>query len=427
MTKFSKTRLPFIFNFVIVFSYRTVVNMTKTEIISAAFRVWGRDFYRKTSLSHLAHDLGVSKPALYRHFLSKQALTNAMTEQFLDAFAAAISSDFKKALQAADPDEGIYIIIKSIAGFFARNVYALLFSLVNIYDRNLDGRTISDHLKNRGADINTFSRVIEKKYKTNPVVIKLIFATLTFYMANFHKINNTFDKPPSEEKIQSIISTIYRVVEHGLGFTVENTAALNFEKLEVMVDGTIQRTEHEPLVRAVAEVVAEAGPWDASMDMVARRMGLSKSSLYGHFKNKKDMLRRLFLSEFARIIGFARQGIRLSQNPAEQLYLGIYSIAVYLRSHPQILVALDWIRTRKLDLGEPDKDPEILRLFEDVELESLRNSTQEEKQHTSHWILFLLINTLTRFNLSEIEKVKNNDMRVLYKFITLGAGGFKRL
>nr|AGS52842.1 hypothetical protein [uncultured bacterium contig00011] len=410
--------------------------MTKTGIINAAFKVWGRDFYRKTSLSGLAKELGVSKPALYRHFENKQALVSAMTESFFDDFAAHIRDDFEQALQTPDADKGIFIIVKSIAGFFAQNVYALLFALINIYDRNLDGSNISEHLKARGADMNTLHLVIEKKYNANPALLQLIFASLTFSMSNFHRTNESFENEPAGEKVKNIISVIYGIIEHGLGYSTETAGVLDFERLENQINGTLHNSEPEPLFKAVAEAVAEAGPWEASMEMVAKRMGLSKSSLYGHFKDRKDMLRRLFIDEFMRIIEFARQGIKSSANTTEQLYLGIYSIAVYLRSRPEVLIAMGWIRTRKLDLGKPENDLEIFRLFEDVEIKGLDKATEEERQSVSHWILFLLINVLTRPYLNSrkskekipfecsLENVQNNDLRMLYKFITLGLGGF---
>ena len=408
--------------------------MTKTEIVEAAFRVWGRNFYQKTSLSRLAGELKVSKPALYRHFEKKQALTTAMNERFFDDFSASIRADFEQALHKADADEGIYTILQCITGFYARNVYALLFSLVNIYNRNLDTHNVSEHLKARGTDVSSIHKVIEKKYNADPILLNLIFATLTFYLAHFHKSNNSFIKTPTEENIQKIKTSIFETIKNGLGFSAQETGALDFNKLENMVEGTMRSDEPEALLKAIAEAVAETGPWETSMDMVAKRMGISKSSLYGHFKNKKDMLRKLFMSEIERIVDFARQGINLSSNTAEQLYLGIFSIAVYLRSRPEILIAIDWIRTRNLNLGKPVKKPDIFRLFKDIKFESLNNLDEDAKLVTFHWILFLLTNILTqpfitnntrqaRFNSG---KVQNDDIRVLYKFITLGLGGFIR-
>ena len=395
--------------------------MTKATIIDAAFRVWGRNCYGKTSLSQLAGELGVSKPALYRHFKNKKALTAAMTEYFLDDFAASIRADFEKAKQANDADDGICTIIQSISGYFAQNVYTLIFCLINIYERNFDGRTISECLKTRGVDMGILQLIVEKKYSVDPSVVRLIFATLTFFMSPFHKDKDPVENPLSLEEIQNIISTICEITKHGLEFSAEKTT-LDFEKLEEQINGATLNTEPEPLFKAVAEAVAEAGPWDTSMDMVAKKLGLSKSSLYGHFKNRKDMLRRLFLGEFKRMMDFARQGIRMSVYTEEQLYLGIFSIAVYFRSRPEILITMDWIRTRKLDLGKPKKQMEFFRLFEDVDIESMRNCSEEQRQHISHWILFLLINILSQSS----KTVQNNYIRLLYKFITLGLGGFIR-
>ena len=411
--------------------YVGIDNMTKKEIIDAAFKVWGCNFYRKTSLSQLAGELKVSKSALYRHFESKQALTNAMAEHFTEDFAASIRADFEKALKTKDVDEGISAIIRSISGYFAKNAYALIFSLINIYNRNLDKYTIAESLKSHGADMGTLQAVMENKYKSNPTLIRLIFATLTFLMTHFHKAKETMEKPLSDKDIQSIISTINKTIKTGLGYTAEKTA-IDFKKLEKLVEGIPLNSQQEPFFKAIAEAVAEAGPWDVSMDMVAKKIGLSKSSLYGHFKNRKDMLRRLFTTEFTRIIEFARQGIRISgdfcetrsDHTAAQLYLGIYSISIYLRSRPEILIAMDWLRTRKLDFGRPEKKAEIFRLFEDVDFEPLKGAAEEEKQRVSHWILFLLINILTHPDLSENEKVQNNHIRMLYKFITMGLGGF---
>ena len=406
--------------------------MTGNEIVDAAFRVWGRNFYRKTSLAQLACELRVSKPALYRHFENKQALLDAMTERFYDDFANSVKLDFQNALQSENTSENanerISSIIKSISVFFARNVYALIFSLINLYDRNLDSKTISSSLKARGADMSVIQQIINKNHSVEPVVIKLIFTTLTFIMSHFHKTRKSINNPPAENEVNKIISIICKTIEHGLGLSSEK-ASIDFKNLEKQVDKMTPNSETEPFFKAVAEAVAEAGPWDVSMDMVAKKIGLSKSSLYGHFKNRKDMLRRLFVTEFKRILEFARHGIGLSSDSEEQLYLGLYSITVYLRSRPEILIAMGWIRTRKLDLGKPEKNTEFFRLFEDIDIEPMRNSTEDDRQRISHWILFLLINILGNHGgIDQIsaEKVQNNDVRVLYKFITQGLGGFIR-
>jgi len=405
--------------------------MTKNEIIDAAFRVWGRNFYRKTSLSQLACELKVSKPALYRHFLSKEALTEAMIERFLDDFAESVLDDFQRSLQMDDTDAGITAIVGSISKFFAKNPYSLIFSLMNIYVHNLDGHTIMQKLNSRGVDFTVIQTVIKKMYNNDAndsyvisTLVRLIFATLTFLVSNFHKYKNAFKTPLSDVDIEEITSVICNTVKNGLSYPCEK-GTIDFDKLEQQIESNVPVFEAEPFFKAVAEAVAEAGPWGVTMEMVAKKLGLSKSSLYGHFKNKKDMLRRLFVTEFKKIIEYTRHGINQSKEPTEQLFLGILSIAVYLRSRPEILIAMDWIRTRKLDLGKPDKNLEIFRLFEDVDINHLQIASEKKEQTTSHWILFLLLNILTHPD-GSAAKVQNNSIRLLYKYVVLGLGGFNK-
>ena len=405
--------------------------MTKNEIIDAALKVWGRNFYKKTSLSQLACELKVSKPALYRHFESKNDLNEAMIERFLDDFAESIRDDFQKSLQIDDADEGITVIVGSISSFFAKNIYSLIFSLMNIYERNLDGQTIVQKLNSRGVDFTIIQTIIKKKYNNDTndsyvisTLVRLIFATLTFLMSNYHKYKNALKIPLSDTDIEEITLIICNTVKNGLGYPGDK-GTIDFDKLEQQIESNVPVFQAEPFFKAVAEAVAEAGPWGVTMEMVAKKLGLSKSSLYGHFKNKKDMLRRLFVTEFKKIIEYTKQGIKQSKEPTEQLFLGILSIAVYLRSRPEILIAMDWIRTRKLDLGKPDKNLEIFRLFEDIGIKHLQIVTEKKEQITSHWVLFLLLNILTHPD-GSAAKVQNNSIRLLYKYVVLGLGGFNK-
>ena len=235
---------------------------------------------------------------------------------------------------------------------------------------------------------------------------------------------------------------ICEIIGKGLGYSSEEINALSYEGLESRIAGTVNSIEDNPLLKAVAGAVAEAGPWGASMEQVARRSGLSKSSLYCHFRSRRDMLYQLFMTESLRIIGFARQGMGRSEAAHEQLYLGIFSVAEYLRSKPDILVALDWIRNRRLEIGpHGDTDQadqanpkckgpltESLLLFDELDIRTLKNGENPFRGiQISHWILFLIVTTLMRENQGQktLGYVSNSDIRCLYRFLTLGIKGFK--
>ena len=120
--------------------------MTNDDIIKAAFKVWGQKLYRTTSLTEIAQELGVSKPALYRHFKDKDALLDAMYTAYFDDCAGFIKNGFEQAADASSRKESYLIIVRTISEYYAWNKEAFVFSLVRVYnsrDRNVVTREFS--------------------------------------------------------------------------------------------------------------------------------------------------------------------------------------------------------------------------------------------------------------------------------------------
>jgi AcrR family transcriptional regulator len=410
--------------------------MTNQDIVKAAFRVWGRDLYMNTSLSDVARELGVSKPALYRHFENKEALLKAMYEYFFDDYVAHIKPGLEQAMAAADIWESMLVMIRVLTDYFARNVDLFIFALIEVYG-NKEQKGMALPMQERGLDMSAFIRYSSQMMKENPSRIQMITSTIILRMSSFHKHELKSGEAPGEEQIRSLIISLEKWITIGLGLNRELIDRMDYERLEAGVSGlSLEAIDDGDLIKAVASVVAEAGPWNASMEMVAQRSGLSKSGLYAHFKSKQDMMRQLFMTEFSRIIAFAEKSIRQSEVPEEQLYMGLYSITSYLRQRPEILVAMDWIRTRRLDLGRPAPPPHFFSVFRNIRLPiegwgSNEASGEEEGQFgdsleglISQWILFLTVNMLMhRPEGMAFADFPNSSIRLLYRFITLGLKG----
>jgi AcrR family transcriptional regulator len=428
--------------------------MTRADIIEAAFKAWGKDYYRSTSLSEVARELGVSKPALYRHFCNKQALLEAMYAWFLDDYAAKVQDGFQRAA-ATSPREAMTIVIRAIMQYYACNAYSFIFSLVYVYGE----RRLGDSgalLARRGINMGIFGE-IQKEIPASGG-IPLVLATLIFAMAYFHRLGPSeramMEGTPPEEvfpegQIERDISLVLCIISGGLGFQKKEVEALDYGLLEGKISGIGRKIEENELLHSVAEAVAGAGPWGVSMEMVARVSGLSKSGLYAHFKNKEDMLARLFITEFDRIIDFAEESMGFSANPAERLYLSIFAICDYLRSRPDVLIALDWLRNQRIiapDSGGKRVPSRLYRIFREVQRppDLSRRFPDMETDWIPAWILFLIIAFLmrsirlgtTRFaewlnmpklrrrklSREEFAKVPNEYFRDLYRFIVGGIG-----
>jgi AcrR family transcriptional regulator len=413
--------------------------MTNQDIIKAALRVWGRELYTNTSLSLVAGELGVSKPALYRHFENKEALLKAMYDYFFDDYVAHIKPGLEQAMTEKNIRESILVMIRVLTDYFARNVDLFIFSLIEVYG-NTEQKNMALPMQERGLDMAAFIRHDSHMMKENPSRIHMIVSTIILRLASFYKEELKRGETPGEEQIRSLIVSLEKWITVGLGLNQEVIDRMDYERLEAGVSGlSLGAIDDGELIKAVASVVAEAGPWNASMEMVAQRSGLSKSGLYAHFKSKQDMIRQLFMTEFSRIIAFAEEGIRQSGVPEEQLYLGLYSITSYLRQRPEILAALDWIRTRRLDLGRLDPPPpHFFNVFWNIRLpienwsgtrapgegDGLPGDSAEDL--ISQWILFLTLNMLMhRPEGMAFADFPNSGIRALYRFITLGLKGYK--
>jgi AcrR family transcriptional regulator len=410
--------------------------ITRGDIIKAAFRVWGREMYLTTSLSDLAKELGVTKAALYRHFRNKEAILEAMYGYFYDDYAAFIKEGYDRALEAPNFLESVVILTRSVVEYYLRNMEIFIFSLIRVYgERGIEAA--GEALRRRGLDMSRFQPRNEP-VPVYPPLFQMFATTLTFWVAVFHKRGQRpqgewSGQEPAEAEIRAMIGVVEEKIMGGLGLPREPLEGLDYEALEKNIPRSqLAAFEDGELLKAVAETVAEAGPWNVSVDMIARRSGLSKSGLYAHFRSKQDMLRRFFMTEFERMIRYAEGAVAASEAPPEQFYLALVSLADYLRSRPEILMAMDWLRTRRLDLGL-EIPARFYRIFSDIRLPgagpvSIPGGGGPDAVHTSQWILFLVVNTLIhRPPGMGFPEVSNAGIRRLYRFICLGIKGFERV
>lgn len=63
---------------------------TKELILEAAFSFYEKPLYKDFSMSQLAAKVGITKPAIYRHFKNKDAVAAEMKNHFFDLLATNI-------------------------------------------------------------------------------------------------------------------------------------------------------------------------------------------------------------------------------------------------------------------------------------------------------------------------------------------------
>jgi AcrR family transcriptional regulator len=395
--------------------------MTRNDIINAAFSVWGGGFYKTTSLSELAKALGVSKAALYRHFPDKDALFEAMNDSFFDDYAGALKPELDKAIASDDTREKLYIMVSAVTKYFAGHYLFFIFVLFALNKTSKPGFQFKRFLKELKKRDVIFPAASHSKDEY-PSLMFLAGMTVFFGTKLFckdYRSPETCLVPLTEEELQACVEFTVKKAWSGLCFDKKLIDGISFERLENLAAGIVKPPEGDSLLKAVAEAVAGAGPRKASMETVARLSGLSKSGLYAHFKNKNDMLSRLFMTEVEQITELAAACSGLSSLWEERLYLVIFSVTEYLKSRPEILVALDWVRIQQLEL-DISAPPLLHDLFSGLTVDSDISSGD-----ISQWV-FLLIGTMLMwyYHRENNLNLSNRALRKLFRFVSLGVEGF---
>ncbi|WP_147635172.1 TetR/AcrR family transcriptional regulator, partial [Treponema pectinovorum] len=92
---------------------------TKQLILEAAFSFYEKPLFKDFSMSQLALKVGLTKAAIYRHFVNKESVSIEMRKKFFDVLAENILK-----IQESDESEKHVIFRLQLLGFitfFAKN------------------------------------------------------------------------------------------------------------------------------------------------------------------------------------------------------------------------------------------------------------------------------------------------------------------
>lgn len=400
--------------------------MTKNDIVKAAFSAWEPDVYKSKSLSVLASYLGVSKTALYRHFENKDAIVDAMFASFFDDYFAHIQPKFEEALKEQDEIKGFFILVRGITEFYARNRQAFMFSLCQLHEYRKDpSKNMKLQLEQWGIDLQKLPYFASRE---NYFMIVQLSSTIAVFMTAmfFHhsKIQNL-----NEKEIQNLLDRTEHQISYGLGFTEKELDSINYDELNALISRAIssEMGGDNNLLKAVANAIAQAGPKDTSMEMVAKHAGLSKSGLYSHFKSKEDMLRQFFTAEFEKIYGDFK-AFPNTEKPEAELYLLVGSSISYLQARPEIMIALDWIRTQRIDLGLSIPEAIVSRFSDSRFVEKIPESGAERLslKELPHFMIFCIMGFLkSHCSMNKEIQLSKEQIRFFYKLLISGIKGGK--
>ncbi|MFQ3620700.1 MAG: TetR/AcrR family transcriptional regulator [Spirochaetales bacterium] len=327
----------------------------KNTILDAAFEIWGKSNFTQMSLTPIAKHLGITKPALYKHFRSKEELLQGMERRFLAGYVA-LHQEFFRQGEQKDLNLVVRLFLEKVLGFYLNNPYYLSYFYVWLLHTRLiekpeliavfqEQRKIFKALL---APLGLAATDFELDSRLHFLYISTTFWVSTLFWKNCHPTDTvSWNAPPPKEEIEKALQRWHSYCLTGL--LKGNVDAFTYETIENKVQlPPVPKREHDRIFQAIVDVSAEVGIRQASVDRIAEKLGMSKSSLYSHFRNKRSMFEALLREEQRFLLKVLKDQMPLLSGFVAQSYGFMYLTLMHNLHNPSLLSLFNWFRFQNI-------------------------------------------------------------------------------
>jgi len=407
------------------------MNIVKTptkrqEIIQEAFKVWGENSFYNTSLASLAQSMNISKAALYRHIKGKEDLLEAMKEYFLQLHRH-LCQEVQQKAAGKGFDEKLSIFHKVVIQFYAKNYWYYRFIFIHMASQSEESLDSFKELKQFQKELFPLEELhTEFGWDTKELVLVQNYILNSGIFLLFHSSMSQF----SFEKLKkSDLKNLNKsIVTEGFAGQ-ERLNEIDFQRIEdqCWLD-SCELPETDRIFSAIAQVVGEVGLWEASLEKIAGKAGISKSSLYFYFKNRNDMIWEMIDRERHSLGQLFLQKSGIYESFEERLYAYFVVFSSYMWARSNILEVMNWFRFQGFKIEVPanctDTMVRYVQFLNDgQELDKLRKDLFGP-QMIIQWINQFLIQEIHNINGNKLLTKESNEMlRTLYRLFLFGVKG----
>lgn len=379
----------------------------REEIIRAAFAL--TEEFSSWTLAEVAARVGVSKPALYRHFRNKEEIEAVMDGTFKE-----------KLLEVIENSDGTQTGFRTtFRDFFRANQGFLDYFVSRVFAPGAYEEELYRYVLSESKRVAEFHLMVERAEdeRRQRIVADIMKSIVSIILASVH-----------EPGIETLQDELLDILEEGLPKLTmpgdERLAAL--EREAVLAPEEFAKDNR--LFSAIAASVRDYGFAGTTTERIAEKMGITKSSLYFYYPTKEAMFEELMRTEHEMIIALCASRIRAGQNLAEQLYSLMMVQANYLLMRPDVLPVFNWIRfetlREKRRKGPPDHDqpdPRVLGFRAEEFFGEDSGKNQERLVSLVKWMTILAISAVLQGDrkMEAPEEIRKN-VRLVYRSVLLG-------
>src|SRR6056297_351219 len=229
--------------------------LKKQKIIDTAFKVWGEEYFFKTSLAAVARGMGMSKAGLYRYFSGKDELIEAMVEELVRIHRR-ICDGVRGEARGRSFEERLEKYHEGFLRFYAENYWYYRFAFLYLLPHSNEDLLKYRETEELQADLFPDKQLVEElrwPEDTVAMVKRFLFSVGMFLLHN-----RNFDRNLDVSASELIRMNRLLVMEGSTGEKTEGTVDFAAIERHCMVRPE-ELMEQEPVFRAIADVVAEEG------------------------------------------------------------------------------------------------------------------------------------------------------------------------
>jgi AcrR family transcriptional regulator len=366
----------------------------REQIVRGAFETWGRSVFYHTRLDDVASSLHMTKPALYRYFRGKGDLVGAM-EKLLVAEYGGMGARFAADAPALDPAAAVDLYVRERVRFFGRRLPYYYFMI-----HHMGTRRDSALLRELAAQLAVLASTLARLpgIRDPEAAASYIRSTFSFFLMRSGLRNEELrPRRLGEPELEEIVSLASAVCAEGYGTAGPGLPAARMEEIETACAvAPSDLPAEDPILRAVAQTVAEHGFAEASVERIARRAGLTKSTLYFHFRDRDDMFSRLIGRHQDRLQELFLARSAPFASPGERLYGFLMVLASYCRSARELPAVLTWFRYHGYQIRVRHPDEATLAAWFDFLAEAVREGVLASRgipiAHMGGHLSFVVVN-----------------------------------
>ena len=330
-----------------------MADTTKDKIIDATLSFYDKLVFQKVSLSKIAERAGISKPAIYRHFKNREELEEAVFDSIIADLVAYVkehsgdkdSYEKNGLLSLADPISAFckkkryfYYVISSTSTNFNLDEFFLFL-------RKKGVKRLSVVFADDGSivDIGAYKKVV------------YISATFLFFQGARDKTLADKGEEDTDEKIADYAQKLsHFILDGGLshdlaGIDGERLFALNTLCRRSAAASMTDESKSDVFFHAVAQAVSQKGFANVTVEDIAEKIGLAKSTLYEKFTSKTDLIRNLIIEECVKLFSMMRENMMLAKSPAESVFILMASEFEFFLRDSDFMYVLRWLQIQNTD------------------------------------------------------------------------------